>query len=49
MDKGALGIPKEGWGASRDAKASFGPPSWDDAQLTLGPGEHKHIVVHLRY
>lgn len=49
MERGALGIPKEGWGASRDAKANFGPPSWSDAQLTLGAGEHKHIVVHLRY
>lgn len=49
MERGAFGIPKEGWGASRDAKAHFGPPSWDDAQLTLGAGEHKHIVVHLRY
>ena len=49
MERGAFDIPKEGWGASRDAKAHFGPPSWDDAQLTLGAGEHKHIVVHLRY
>jgi uncharacterized protein (DUF2141 family) len=49
MERGALGIPKEGWGASRDAKATFGPPSWKDAQLTLAPGERKHIVVHLRY
>jgi uncharacterized protein (DUF2141 family) len=49
MERGALGIPKEGWGASRDAKANFGPPSWDDAKLALGAGEHKHIVVHLRY
>jgi uncharacterized protein (DUF2141 family) len=49
MDRGALGIPKEGWGASRDAKANFGPPSWDDAKLSLAAGEHKHIVVHLKY
>jgi len=49
LDTSALGIPKEGWGTSRDAKATFGPPSFDDAQLTLAAGERKHIVIHLRY
>jgi uncharacterized protein (DUF2141 family) len=49
LETGPLGIPKEGWGTSRDAKATFGPPSFDDAQLTLAAGERKHIVIHLRY
>lgn len=49
MEKSAFGIPKEGWGTSRDASATFGPPSFEDARLSLAPGERKHIVVHVRY
>jgi len=49
LDSNFLGIPKEGWGTSRDAKARFGPPSYDDAKLELGPGERKRIVVHVQY
>ncbi len=29
MDKSMLGIPKEGFGFSNNAKASFGPPSFE--------------------
>src|SRR4051794_28948730 len=49
LDRNFLGIPKEGWGASRDAKANFGPPSYKDARLRLGPGEHKQIAIHVQY
>lgn len=49
LDRNFLGIPKEGWGTSRDAKAHFGPPSYEDAQLSLAPGERKQIVVHVQY
>jgi len=49
LDRNFLGIPKEGWGASRDAKAHFGPPSYDDARLRLAAGEHKQIAIHLQY
>jgi len=34
-----LGIPKEGLGASNDAKGSFGPPSFDKARVTLDKAE----------
>jgi uncharacterized protein (DUF2141 family) len=30
-----LGIPKEDWGMSRDAKARFGPPSFEDAAIEV--------------
>ncbi|MDJ1492332.1 DUF2141 domain-containing protein [Cytophagaceae bacterium DM2B3-1] len=33
MDTGAFGIPKEGYGASNDAKAVLGPPSYKDAHF----------------
>jgi uncharacterized protein (DUF2141 family) len=49
LDRNFLGIPKEGWGTSRDAKANFGPPSYADARLPLKAGEHKQIVVHVQY
>jgi uncharacterized protein (DUF2141 family) len=49
LDRNFLGMPKEGWGASRDAKASFGPPSYADARLSLSAGEKKQVVVHVRY
>lgn len=49
FDTNFLGIPKEGWGTSRDAKAGFGPPSYEDARLTLARGEHMRIVVHVQY
>ena len=49
METGLFGIPSEGYGTSRDAKANFGPPSYDDAKLKLAPGERKRIVVHIVY
>ena len=49
LDTNFFGIPKEGWGTSRDAKAGFGPPSYADAVLRLAQGERKHIVVHVQY
>lgn len=47
MDTKAFGIPKEGYGASNDAKATFGPPSFADAKF-----EHKQetqIRIKMRY
>lgn len=49
LDRNFLGIPKEGWGTSRDAKANFGPPSYSDAVLKLAAGERKQVVVHVQY
>jgi len=40
MDTGLFGIPKEGYGASNDAKATFGPPSFNDAKFT-----HQKVTV----
>ena len=35
MDTNVLGIPKETYGCSNNAKASFGPPKWDDAKFEI--------------
>ncbi|MCR9278572.1 MAG: DUF2141 domain-containing protein [Pseudomonadaceae bacterium] len=35
LDSNMIGIPREPWGTSNDAKGSFGPPSWDDAKFSI--------------
>ncbi len=35
MDTGFMRIPKEPIGFSNNAKASFGPPKWSDAKLSI--------------
>jgi uncharacterized protein (DUF2141 family) len=49
MDTGLFGIPTEGYGASRDAPAKFGPPKWQDAAFSLRAGERKPIRIRVRY
>ena len=46
MDTNWLGMPKEGYGASNDAKSSFGPPKFDEASFSLNTDELQlHIKV----
>lgn len=33
LDTNILGIPDEAYGFSRNARAAFGPPAWDDAKF----------------
>ncbi len=47
LDTNWLGIPTEGYGASRDARAMFGPPSFKDAAFTYGGGSVR-ITIHVR-
>ena len=48
VDTNFIGIPKEGVGASNDAKASMGPPKFDDASFDYGGGR-KDMTVHITY
>lgn len=43
-----LGRPSEGWGVSRDARGSFGPPSFEDAAIDY-PGGRVEIAIQLEY
>lgn len=43
-----LGIPKQGFGFSRDAKMHYGPPSFADAAFTLGD-RPSAVTVPLHY
>jgi uncharacterized protein (DUF2141 family) len=48
IDKSFIGIPKEGFGFSRDAMGRFGPPSFDDADLAI-PAGSSQVVMHAKY
>jgi uncharacterized protein (DUF2141 family) len=48
LDRNLLGLPTEGIGFSNDARFNFGPPSFSDAQIALGPAGGR-IVIRLRY
>jgi uncharacterized protein (DUF2141 family) len=43
-----LGMPKEGFGFSRDAPARFSPPSFKSASLSYAGGKLE-AVIHIRY
>ena len=45
LDKNILGIPKEGWGCSNDAKGTFGPPKFESMLFSLTA--EKTIVIHV--
>ncbi|KQQ87906.1 DUF2141 domain-containing protein [Massilia sp. Leaf139] len=36
LDRNLIGIPKEPYGFSRDARSKFGPPSFEDAAFEVG-------------
>jgi uncharacterized protein (DUF2141 family) len=48
LDFGLFRIPTEGLGASRDARALLGPPSFDDAKLHVEKGRLE-VPIHLSY
>lgn len=48
LDTGMFGIPSEDYGFSRDARSSFGPPSFDDARMELAAGESKQVEIQVK-
>jgi uncharacterized protein (DUF2141 family) len=48
MDSNFFGIPKEGVGASNDAKGHFGPPHYKDAKFNFNGGSQS-ITINLVY
>ena len=48
METGLFGKPKQGYGFSRDAKGSFGPPGFDAAAYKY-PGGNSVWPVHIEY
>jgi uncharacterized protein (DUF2141 family) len=49
FDRGLLGVPMEGFGFSRDAKVLLGPPSFEEAALTVRGPAPKLIIAKMRY
>ncbi|MGI9290850.1 MAG: DUF2141 domain-containing protein [Gammaproteobacteria bacterium] len=47
MSFNLLGMPKEDYGFSRDARAKFGPPKFDKAAVSLQAGENKQLTVRV--
>lgn len=43
-----VGRPKEGWGVSRDAKARFGPPRFEDSMFTAAADTFT-VRIRIRY
>jgi uncharacterized protein (DUF2141 family) len=48
LDQNFLGIPKEGYGFSNDARATFGSPSFDAAAFSLTNSVEK-ISIEMKY
>ena len=48
LERNFMGIPKEGVGASNDAKGKFGPPKFDDAGFNYAGGP-KILTIHIQY
>ena len=48
INRTLFGLPTEGLGFSNDAPFRFGPPSFADAAIRLGPGGGR-IRLNLRY
>ena len=48
LDTNMLGMPKEGVGASNNAKGRFGPPKYKDASFVLDSNE-KQMNVTIQY
>jgi uncharacterized protein (DUF2141 family) len=49
LDTGFLGIPKEGYGASRNDLPRFSAPSWKGNRLTLAAGQTARVEIRVRY
>lgn|GEM_PF-249334 len=47
LDTGLFGAPTEDYGASRDARNTFGPPDWEDARLELAPGTRLTVPIRI--
>lgn len=48
MDTGLFGIPKEGFGASNDAKSLLGPPKYKEAKFSLD-SDTLHLEIRMNY
>ena len=48
MDTNWVGLPKEGWGGTRNKKPTMRAPYWKEAKVTVGPEGRTETVI-MRY
>lgn len=48
LNRSLIGLPQEGFGFSNDARVGLGPPSFNDARVTVAAGGAS-IAIRLRY
>lgn len=49
FDFNFLKIPKEGYGASNNARGHWGPPAFKDASFKINNGQTKHLTMITEY
>jgi uncharacterized protein (DUF2141 family) len=49
LDKNLFGIPKEGWGTSRNPRPRTRAPRWSESSFTLDAGADKAVAISLLY
>lgn len=49
LDKNAFGLPQEGYGFSNAAKASFGPPKFQDMKVVVEAGGRTVTTARVSY
>jgi uncharacterized protein (DUF2141 family) len=49
LDTSFLGIPTEGYGASRNQLPRFGAPTWTKNRFTVAAGHVTPVTIRLRY
>ncbi len=45
LDTNFLGIPKEDYGFSNNARGKFGPASWEDAKFSISEQTLTHLII----
>lgn len=45
LDTNFLGIPKEDYGFSNNARGKFGPASWEDAKFSISKQSFTHLII----
>lgn len=48
LDKNFIGIPSEAYGFSNDAHGRFGPPTFEEAKVSLSPDRSLEITVTIK-
>lgn len=47
LNTGLFGAPTEAYGASNDARNTFGPPDWEQARIKLKPGQSAQLTIRV--